>query len=356
MSELLRSFSYKMFARIFKNKQFEPPIPLNENAKILIFRYDKIGDMVVSFPSFELLKYHFPKVELWVLSSETNDFLLENYRPVTRHIVLPKSFFKGLKTILYLRKQRFNVIINYVFYRTTKAGLLANLINPNAIKVNLGHQNRDKYYSNLFNLLYPYSLRGNIPMSEFLCRYLSWVFGIEFDASFLVRYNFNLPEESIQRAKEFLISLGGGRRILINISARRKWSIDYYKELIQLLQKEFPNDVIVFIAHPSDYSMLDKILYGFDTNVFAFYGNSFYDVIALISMVDLVFTPDTSIVHFANAFKIKTVVIYTANDSYLNEWLPTNSDFLYHLSRKSDRSNDILPESIFESIKLLLNK
>jgi ADP-heptose:LPS heptosyltransferase len=193
-------------------------------------------------------------------------------------------------------------------------------------------------------------------MSEFLCRYLSWAFGIEFDASFLVRYNFNLPEESIQRAKEYLISLGVGRKILINISARRKWSIDYYRELIQLLQKEFPNDVIVFVAHPSDYSMLDKILYGFDTNVFAFYGNSFYDVIALISMVDLVFTPDTSIVHFANAFGKRLVIIFPESGSFMGEWLPNNSLYLKYVSKSEKDNNDILPESIFESIKLLLNK
>ncbi|MGB9772185.1 MAG: glycosyltransferase family 9 protein [Candidatus Kapaibacteriota bacterium] len=355
MSEIIRKIAYSILGNVFKNQSVAVPIKLNSKAKILIFRYDKIGDMVVSFPSFELLRAHFPEAEIWVLASEVNSFLLNNYQVVDNVAVFPKNFFLKLKTLFSLRKQKFDVIINYVFYRTTKAGLIANFINPKAIKINIGHNVRDKIYSKLFNVLYPIALRGELPMAEFLCHYICWIFGMQFKPEFLKQYNFNIPEESYARARDFLKKIPHRKILLINISARRKWEVQNYKRLISLVNKSIKDLSIIFIAHPTDYYILEMILAGENENAFSFTtGSSFYDAIALISFADIVFTPDTSIVHFANAFGKPLVMMYYKKDSYMKEWQPSLSKFVCHYSECSNGYSDITPEVIFQSIKSLM--
>ncbi|MEJ5286410.1 MAG: hypothetical protein CH6_2309 [Candidatus Kapaibacterium sp.] len=355
MGDFSRKIFFTLLGKVFRNKPKSVPLEVSKNAKILIFRYDKIGDMVVSLPSFEFLKEKFHDSEIWVLASPINFFLLENYPYVDHFVVLHKGIFKKIKTLLQLRKVKFDFIINYVFYRTTKAGLWANLINPKAIKVNMGHNTRNEIYSKLFNVLYPISLRGKIPMSELLCQYICWLFGFPYDKEISKSYFINVPPESLETARRFISTVPGSRKILINISARRKWSSENYKRLVSLIIQDFKDLGIIFVAHPSDYETLDEIVQNFNNNVFAFKsGKDFLDAIALVSLVDLVFTPDTSIVHFANAFGKPIAMMYYEKDSYLNEWIPNKSKFICFVSGCSNNYNDISPEDAFEGIKALL--
>ncbi len=356
MNDFLRKAFYCVLGKIFKNNQVEPPIDLNSRSKILIFRYDKIGDMVVSMPSFEMLKFYLPDSEIWVLTSETNSFLLKNYKSITGFVIYPKFFLKKIKTIYTLRHKKFDVIINYVFHRTTKAGLLANLINTKAIKVTLGHSTRDYLYSRLFNLLFPMSLRQKAPMSEFLCQYLEWIFGVEPKKEFQTCYNFFIPEDSLKIAKQFINSIPHRIKLLVNISGRKKWSIVQYKEFILLVKQNLPDVGLIFVAHPNDNKMLKAIVRGENNNVYPYYSesNSFYEVISLVKFADLVFTYDTSIVHFANAFKVPAIIIYPKEGSAMDEWLPNNIRYEKYISRNNKDNNDVLPSSIVKGLQRLI--
>ncbi|MCX7909039.1 MAG: glycosyltransferase family 9 protein [Ignavibacteria bacterium] len=355
MNEIFRKIFYSALAKIFKNRNVDVPIILKKNnPKILIFRYDKIGDMLVSFPSFELLRYYFPNAEIWILASPLNSFLLNNFKAIDKSIILPKGLIKKLQTIFLLRKERFDVIINYVFYRTTKAALIANLINPLAYKFNIGHNTRDSIYGKLFTALFPIASRGKLYMSEFLCKYVCWIFGLTNDHKFLNMYNLFIPESSFVLAKEFLFKNNLSKTILVNISARKRWSLENYKMFIRLVREKFSELDLIFVSHPSDNKLLSRITEG--EEVFTFYqSKDFYDVIALISMVDIVFSPDTSIVHFANAFGKPILMMYSEKDTHLNEWIPNVSKFVGFCSNNEKDYNDIEPEKVVESIGKFLN-
>lgn len=356
MNDFFRKVFYFVLEKIFKNHKVEPPISLDSHSKILIFRYDKIGDMVVSMPSFEMLRFYFPQLEIWVLASDKNSFLLNNYKSITNFIVYPKGFIKKIKTIFALRKKNFDVIINYVFNRTTKAGLLANLINQKAIKVNLGHNNRDYLYSKLFNLLFPVSLRKKKPMSEFLCQYLAWIFGLEPKKEFQTSYNFYIPESSLKIAERLMSSITQRIKLIVNISGRKKWSIVHYKEFISLVKRNFPDVALIFVAHPNDIKMLESITKGEKNNVYSYSPkiNSFYDVISLVKFAHLVFTYDTSIGHFANAFKVPAIIIYPKEGSYMDEWLPTNIKYKKYVSENEKDNDDVLPSTIIKGLESLI--
>lgn len=352
MNDTFRNLFYKILGKIFKNQRVEVPIKFKRNPKILIFRYDKIGDMVVSFPSLELLRDNLPEAEIWILASPINFFLLENYPIIDRFVVLPRNFFKKAQLLIALRKQKFDLIINYVFYRTTKAGVWANLINPKAIKVNVGHQTRNEIYSKLFNVLFPITLRGQVPMSEFLCHYLCWVFGLTFNRDCLKKYSIKIPVKSDEKARKFLSNISYSKKILVNISARKKWSIENYRNFILLAKNDLKEVGLIFVAHPKDFGMLKKIVQRDNRNVFIFDSDeNLFDLVALIRLVDLVFTPDTSIVHFANAFAKPIVMMYYEGD--LNEWLPNNSKCLCLCSKNPDNYYEIKPEYVVKGIKKL---
>ena len=56
---------------------------------ILVLRYDRIGDMVVTTPLFRALKKGFPDAEFCVLASQTNAAVIRNNPYIDQIYVLP---------------------------------------------------------------------------------------------------------------------------------------------------------------------------------------------------------------------------------------------------------------------------
>jgi ADP-heptose:LPS heptosyltransferase len=346
---------YRIFRIVFKNKEIPFPISTLKVRKILIFRYDVVGDMIVSFPAFELLRSSLPQAKIYVLASEKNYKLVQNFSAIDGYFVYPRNFLKRISLILRLRKEQFDLIINFVFYRTTKAGLIANLINRKAIKVNLGHETRGALYSALFNVQILPEYRGKYPMSEFLCRYICNLFGWEFKASSLEVYRLPIPENSVRKAKEFVQSIPYSKKLLINISAQRRWSCSNYSELIQLLTSRFPSLGLIFIGLPKDYKKIRLITANAKENVFVYpMSNDIFDVIALVREVDFVFTPDTSIVHIANAFRKPVAILYSFQSSYIEEWMPNLVPFEVLATNNHKNYDGISIDEVFNAIVKLI--
>ena len=66
---LLRFFTSKKKARNFDIRNVK---------KVLFFRYDRIGDMVITTPVFRELKQAYPDIEITVLASKVNQEVLAN--------------------------------------------------------------------------------------------------------------------------------------------------------------------------------------------------------------------------------------------------------------------------------------
>lgn len=357
ISDIFKRLVYRIFRTVFKNKEIPFPISTSGIKKILILRYDVIGDMIISFPAYELLRSSLPQAKIYVLASEKNYKLLQNFPAINGYFVEPRNLLKRLFLILRLRSEEFDLIINFVFYRTTKAGLIANLINRKAIKVNLGHETRSELYSALFNIQILPAYRGKYPMSEFLCRYICNLFGWEFNPSSLEVYRLHIPENSIRKAKEFAQSIPYPQKLLINISAKRYWSCSNYTELIRLLTSRFPNLGLIFIGLPKDYSKIWQITANAKENVFVFpMSTDIFDVVALVREVDFVFTPDTSIVHIANAFLKPVAILYSFQSSYIKEWMPNLVPFEVLATNNRENYDEVSVDEVFDAIVRLIDK
>ena len=90
----------------------------NKNVqKIIFFRIDRIGDMVLSTPAFKTIKGKYPDGKLFVLSSSSNSSVIEN-NPFVDHILIynkKNKLLESVKLLLTLRKMRFDLSIDPSF-------------------------------------------------------------------------------------------------------------------------------------------------------------------------------------------------------------------------------------------------
>lgn len=360
ISDIFKRLIYRVFRTVFKNAEIPFPISTVGIEKILVLRYDVVGDMIVSFPAFELLRSSLPQAKIYVLASEKNYKLIQNLPAIDGYFIYPRNFLKRIflffPLILRLRREHFDLIVNFAFLRTTKAGVIANLIHRKAIKVNIGYETRYELYSALFNIQILPEYRGKYPMSELLCRYVCNLFGWEFKPSSLEVYRLNIPENSVLKAKKFIQSIGYGKKLLINISAQRYWSCSNYTELVQLLTSKFSNLGLIFIGLPKDYKKIRQITRNAKMNVSIYpMTNDIFEVIALVREVDFVFTPDTGVVHIANVYRKPLVILSPYQYSY-KEWMPNLVPFEVLAINNPKNYDEISVDKVFNAIVKLIDR
>ena len=96
--------------------------------------------------------------------------------------------------------------------------------------------------------------------------------------------------------------------------------------MIAIIQN-FKNIVIVILSSPSRISNTNKIIseIGLDNVISSYSTETIIDVAALIEHLDLIITPDTSIVHVASAFDKPVVSIHENNQHSFRLWSPSSS-------------------------------
>ena len=112
------------------------PFNLKKSKKVLILKYDRIGDMVVTTPIFRELKNAYPNIRISVLASEENKDVIR-YNPYIDKIYTnyKNSILKDLPTLLKLRKKSFDVCIELEHSVIPHAIFRLKIINPKKIIV-----------------------------------------------------------------------------------------------------------------------------------------------------------------------------------------------------------------------------
>jgi ADP-heptose:LPS heptosyltransferase len=111
-------------------------------------------------------------------------------------------------------------------------------------------------------------------------------------------------------------------RILLNISAgdrKRMWRESAWHQLLELLVLRGGFDIAILSA-PVDLELASDIATG--TGARLLDTPRLPDVFDAIAGVDLVVTPDTSVVHIASAFNVPTVALFTSDDRNMIRFAP----------------------------------
>ena len=73
ISKTLKAFFLKSLTKKTLND-----FDIQKSSKVLMLRYDRIGDMIITTPVFREFKSSFPDAEINVLASRSNSIILKN--------------------------------------------------------------------------------------------------------------------------------------------------------------------------------------------------------------------------------------------------------------------------------------
>jgi len=94
--------------------------------KILIIRNDKLGDFILSFPVFSLIKQYLPDSQLHAFVPKYTSELALNCKSIDQVIIDPGAsakFSEQLKTLKVIKTEKYDAIIT--LYSTTRVGLFS---------------------------------------------------------------------------------------------------------------------------------------------------------------------------------------------------------------------------------------
>jgi ADP-heptose:LPS heptosyltransferase len=369
------------------------PLDTAKVRKILLLRYDRLGDMVVSTPLIQLLHERLPQAELHILASPRNVGLLHHDTRVHKTFVWNGTHSALPALAKSLRAERYDVMLCTVFFKMSYAGLLANLFgNADCQKITIAHDNprRAELYAVWFNAQAPVEyITRQQTMAEMLVEFGCMTFGWHYEPS-LVRFSICLSEAHRRKALSLLASLlpsafshpaGNNTNamqhkrnrafIFVNVSAGapfREWSKERLRTFLEMMTTLEPNATLVINAIDQRYAevraLLDESGTAPGSALSGASGGSLMllppvdDVLtlcAVIEQMDFVITPDTSITHFATACSKPTVVLCTALSSS-PQWMPFGVPYRAVYAPSGAPVEAIEPASVLHAYTSLLDE
>ena len=322
---------YPVFRLLFRNQKLDSAIDLSRVRKLLILRHDRIGDMIVTTPILRNLKRLRPDLRIGVFASPVNVEIIRHNPFVDAIYVLHSNVFRLLREIRRARGERYDIVMSFVFNRTTTVALLARLAGPDALRIGHAEEKYQFYFNRLVKLP-----RFSVHMVESLAVYLKEVFAIELEKKDLW-FEISVDETSKRSIDYFLEQHRLRRRsdpsgdlqayLVLNLSATdddRRISVAQARALAGHLSKK-QNVRTVVIYAPGEREMGHAVQHEDEFKsclVFPQQGTaSLLELASLIEGAQCALTPDTAIVHFASAAQTPVLGFFTTIQG-MEEWLP----------------------------------
>ena len=356
---LFKKLFYFLFKLIFRNREVQLPVSASSNKKVLILRYDRLGDMVISIPAFNFLKSINPDIQIDVIATPKNSCFIENDPAVRKIYKYDGKKWNLFRLIAEARKEKYDPVFCWVFTRSTFGGLLSNLIaGKRALKITQRNEQRYKLYSAFFNVQIPCE-RNKELMAEMLVKQISSVFQVPYKMVELSK-KINLSEDAFSKANIFCREKNLKDFIFFNISSSnkiRRFSAGKNIEILNEILQKWSNEKIILHYSPEDSKEAKKIFNELQDKITLFpLTSDMLLVSAVVSMAKVVITPDTSIVHIASAYDKKLLALYSTVDNSNNEWLPMNANAIVLTAPEGQPLGEIGTERIILAFNELINE
>lgn len=290
----------------------------NQNNKILFIRLNRIGDALITTPLINFVKDNLG-CEVYILADTKNHFIFKNNPSIDKVLVFKKGL-KGLFAVnKFIKEKNIDTIVDlHDDVSTTVSFIIAYAKSKNKFALKKSNWKIFTQTVERINATNNHVIKRNLELLK--------LFNISYnDDEVKVRY---YPKQKFKEESDFFISskkLQNGFLLGINISAgspARFWGIDRYKKLIELINNY---DINFLLFHdPKDTELAKQITE--ESNIYP--STKYFDIIALgILQLDMLFTPDTSLVHIASMQKIPVFGIYVKYNTGDMIWSPYNTDF-----------------------------
>ena len=342
-----------------KNNNHYSPSTAKTIKKILFLRHDnKFGDMIVSTVFYKNLKQVLPQAQIAVLSGPATKIILENNKNVSSVYTYKKGWLNAIKTGLKLRKENFDLIIDTDKELTAQTILLIRLIRARFV---FGF-NRDGY--GIYNIKKTYTYDKE-HISRIYKKVIEDLKIAPKDFEFDFNYYLPIPKTSTNLAQQVIKQLskkGLDKQkplVIFNPFAASKHRCLTALQAVEVAM-DLPNYNFLVIGPAKQLKYFlpnNKLKPGNLLSVpyeFAQKGGVNLSL-ALLKTADFLITPDTALVHAANALNKPQLCIYRGTDKLnILKWGPNTNNAII-LESKTD-NKDLPSKMITENFIKLTNK
>ena len=306
---------------------------------IVIFAQEKIGDAILLTPLFKNLKKHIPNVKIHLVAFSPLYTFYELDKNIDVVYRVKQDYLKYFKDI---RKMKFDLLYcpkdhpSFTF-------LWHSRIIKARYKLGIYHENHNGFFNHLLNIDFNrHVIEKNCALLDFL--------GITYQNEDCRPY---LPEQEISpECQIFLSEISSKRLIGLNLSAgekKREWSLE---KLIDFIEKF--NKPLIVLSSPERFEDKQYLESKFNFIIKSPMTKSIYEVGQIIKDLELLISPDTSLIHIASCFNTKVVGLYHGEKIHLNRFYP------YLIPNKivvssTDNIEDIPINDVIDNINNLLN-
>ena len=317
----------KAYLLRFFTKKNQSSFRLTDSKKVLILKYDRIGDMIVTTPIFRELKKSYPGISISVLASNLNKDVIK-YNPYVEKIYTnyKNNLLLDFAKLLILRWKKFDVCIELEHSVIPHAIFRLKIINPKKI-ISIHKDGRYGVKGNELKI-YDFLTKKEIGkhFGEIWLNTLSF-FDIKNSSN---KYDIFLSSIEENRAKTFSKKIKSKIKMGINLEGsfkEKQIRPDDLEKICVSIKEKFQDITIVILSHPNRREKTKKMILKMDLEgvMLSYDTKNILDLAALINELDFIISPDTSIVHIASAFNKPIVSIHENNELSYTLWRPTSS-------------------------------
>lgn len=290
----------------------------SEIKRILIVRPNhRLGNQLLITPLLQDVITTFPdaRIDLF-LKGNLGPILFKNYPEINKIIALPrkhfKEFIKYLGCWFYLRKHKYDLVINTVSY--SSSGSIATKITKSKYKVfgRITDLDSSAHNDYLHNAKRPvYDFREEIK-----------ALGLEIPNNTIPKINIRLDSDELKKGAEdvFHITKNNKKTICIFTYAtdEKRYSKEWWYAFYETLKNEYIDYNIIEVLPVENVSQIDF-------NSPSYYSKNVREIAAFIANTNLFIGADSGIMHLSNATDTTTIGLFSVTDKNLYQPYSNNS-------------------------------
>ena len=319
-----------------KSSRVNNPQSLEHPKSLLFLRQDgKIGDYIVSSFVFREIKKFNPLIKIGVICTKQNAYLFQRNHNIDEiYLVKKRNILDYIKTALFIRKERYDVVIDPTLVLRNRDLLLLRILNARNY---IGYRKADYNIFNInitkdghFSEIYKEALaQSNISLSD---------------------DRYDIPQDDLIKEEilQFITDNKLNNFITINFygnGKNRKFDDSHIVDYLTYIRDSNKHQLIL-LATPDTYEHLSRIANQFnDVFVYPNPHTTIYHTIELIRNCALLISVDTSTVHIASGLNKPMICFYSQDKENFTHWHP-NSKNVCHIIHYYDNVNEISPREI----------